>query len=446
MAKKAAKSAGKNTAKSGATILLGTAKVCINPPAGVKFVTYRDEQPYTGVESDFFVRAAVFGDPATGKPAAALAVIDTLYAHNDITAEIRKRACAAVPGLSPEKIMVSSTHTHSAPPLHPFDISEGGWPGRFVVDYRPREGRTLMMPLPEHVENVVAAGALAIEHAWKNPAEVKARIGQGEAWLGHNRRVVDANGVATNEWQDPDGTHKGYFDPRVRFVVFEDAASGKVHSILEGYGCHPVACGPHITKPSPDFPGHLLRALEAATGCHTAIHINTGGADANPRVGLAPTPEPAIQMGQTLAKVVLDGLAAAQPLNLTPIATAQTKVEFKLRKEMGLGPRELVLSREGVAAAGKIVTEVQAIRLGDLSLVSAPGELFAELGVACEKLSTTPKTFAVGHANDAIGYIFTDTAKKEGGYEVLHGAASDDMEKPFLAAAAKALKAAANAI
>jgi DNA polymerase III delta prime subunit len=435
MAKKAVKGAS-----GGGTILVGTAKAGINPPADVKFVTYRFEQPYTGVESDFFVRAAVFGDPATGKPVAALAVIDTLYAHNDITAEIRKRAAAAVPGLAPDKIMVASTHTHSAPPLHPFDASQGGWPGRFAVDYRPREGRAILEPLPNHVQNVVAAGAAAIAAAWKDRAEVKARAGQGEAWLGHSRRVVGPDGKATNEWTDPEGKHTGYFDPRVRFIVFEDAAGGKVRAILAGYGCHPVTIGPGSSKPSPDFPGHFVRALEAATGCSTAIHITTGGGDANPRVGLSATPEPAAQMGQALAKAVLDALPGAQPLNLSPVAAARVSVEFGLRKEMGLGPRELVGSRPE-AAAGKVVTEVQAIRLGDLALVSAPGELFAALGVAVEKISPAPRTIAVGHANDAIGYIYPEAAFAEGGYEVIHGAASDSMEKPYLEAAAKALRA-----
>ena len=51
-----AKKAIKGAASGGGTILVGTAKAGINPPADVKFVTYRFEQPYTGVESDFFVR------------------------------------------------------------------------------------------------------------------------------------------------------------------------------------------------------------------------------------------------------------------------------------------------------------------------------------------------------------------------------------------------------
>lgn len=430
----------KERGPGGSTILLGTAKAEINPPAGVRYVTYKNEQPYTGVESDFFVRAAVFGDPATGKPAAALAVIDTLYAHNDQVAEIRQRAAAAIPGLAPGTIMVSSTHTHSAPPLHPFDASQGGWPGRFAVDFRPREGRAILDPLPQHVENVKAGAVRALVEAWNARGEVTARIGAGEAWLGHSRRVVGPDGTATNEWTDPEGKHKGYFDPRVRFVVFEDARGGKVRAMLVGYGCHPVTIGPGAKKPSPDYPGHFVRALEAATGCATAIHITTGGADANPRVGLSPTPEPAAVMGNALAQAVLGAMAGAKPLALAPPGAAQAPVEFRLHNHMGLGPRELVGSRPE-AAQGKVVTEVQAIRLGDLALVSAPGELFAALGVAVEELSALPHTIAVGHANDAIGYIFPDAVVKEGGYEVLHGSCSEDLERPFLAAAAQALRA-----
>ena len=429
----------KERVQGNTTMLLGTAKAGINPPASVQYVTYKNEQPYTGVESDFFVRAAVFGDPATGRPAAALAVIDTLYAHYDQVAEIRQRAAAAIPGLAPGAIMVSSTHTHSAPPLHPFDASQGGWPGRFAVDFRPREGRAILDPLPQHVENVKAGAVKALVEAWSARGEVAARIGQGEAWLGHSRRVVGPDGKATNDWVDPEGKHTGYFDPRVRFVVFEDIRGGRVRAMLVGYGCHPVTIGPRAKKPSPDYPGHFVRALEAATGCATAIHITTGGADANPRVGLSATPEPAAAMGTALAKTVLDALPAAKPLSLSPVASGCQGVEFRLHNHMGLGPRELVGGRPE-AAQGKVVTEVQAIRLGDLALVSAPGELFAALGVAVEKVSPLPHTIAVGHANDAIGYIFPDAVVKEGGYEVLHGSCSEDLEKPYLSAAAKAIR------
>jgi hypothetical protein len=61
---------------------------------------------------------------------------------------------------------------------------------------------------------------------------------------------------------------------------------------------------------------------------------------------------------------------------------------------------------------------VQAIRLGDLALVSAPGELFVELGLAVKQGAGTSNVFIAGFGNDNIGYIPTRRAYPLGGYEV----------------------------
>ncbi len=65
-----------------------------------------------------------------------------------------------------------------------------------------------------------------------------------------------------------------------------------------------------------------------------------------------------------------------------------------------------------------VTTEVQAIRLGDLMLVSAPGELFNELGLALKYASGAQQTFICGFANDNIGYMPARRAYPHGGYEI----------------------------
>jgi hypothetical protein len=44
----------------------------------------------------------------------------------------------------------------------------------------------------------------------------------------------------------------------------------------------------------------------------------------------------------------------------------------------------------------------------------------------------------IGYGDDYLGYLFTDQAKKEGGYEPSHPV-SEEIEKPLLAAAKKAM-------
>ncbi len=90
----------------------------------------------------------------------------------------------------------------------------------------------------------------------------------------------------------------------------------------------------------------------------------------------------------------------------------------------------------------RIVSEVQVLRLGDLSIVSVPGELAAEIGTAIRDSSPLPHTIVVSCANDHLGYLATDAIWREGGHEA-NSTLSADAEKPLLAAAREALARAA---
>jgi hypothetical protein len=65
-----------------------------------------------------------------------------------------------------------------------------------------------------------------------------------------------------------------------------------------------------------------------------------------------------------------------------------------------------------------VTSEVQVIRFGDLALVSAPGELFVELGLAVKRGAGVPNLFLCGFGNDNVGYIPTRRAYPLGGYEI----------------------------
>ena len=77
--------------------------------------------------------------------------------------------------------------------------------------------------------------------------------------------------------------------------------------------------------------------------------------------------------------------------------------------------RRLLQRKEESAA--DVITWVQALRIGDLALVSAPGELFVELGMEIKRRSPFGQTIILELANDSIGYIPTRRAFEEGAYE-----------------------------
>ena len=67
--------------------------------------------------------------------------------------------------------------------------------------------------------------------------------------------------------------------------------------------------------------------------------------------------------------------------------------------------------------AGEVTSELQIIGVGDLAFVSAPGELFVELGLAIKAALAPNHIFLCGFGNDDIGYIPTRRAYPKGGYE-----------------------------
>ncbi len=400
---------------------LGVSKHEINPPPGLRLMGYPVERPNIGVESDLHIRTAVFC-ASSHSPAAALVVLDNLYAPAPIVAAIRRAATKRLPALKPNSIMVAATHTHSAPALHPY--------------YSASESEGLLHPDRSYCRKVIDAAVATLVAAWENRLRVVARLGKGQAALGHNRRVV-IHSNAHNEWEDPRRRHTGYFNPDIPFVLFEDAETGATHAIVTGYGCHPVTLGPGNRMASADFPGYFAAQLEKQTGAQIVIHTSSGAGDINPLRCLRDGPHQARHMGRSLAEAVLQAIPHATPIRLGKVSSRTTGLRFRVRDNAG---RWAHAQMRGRISRGCIQTEVQTIDLGELTLINAPGELFSEIATRVRSASPTKATFVVEHANDALGYIFTDKAATEGGYEVCRASLSESMERPYLAAATKSLK------
>jgi len=71
---------------------------------------------------------------------------------------------------------------------------------------------------------------------------------------------------------------------------------------------------------------------------------------------------------------------------------------------------------------GPIGAEVQALRLGDVAVVTFPGELFCRLGLRLKEQSPAAMTMLATCANGCLGYLHPLEAWEHGGYEVGPGA------------------------
>lgn len=403
------------------TLWIGVAKEKINPPPGVPLRGYPHGRPNTGIGLDLYARCAVFGN-SSRRPAAALIALDTLHATADVVKEMRLAIAKRIPGLKPNAIMIAATHTHSAPAPHYFG------------DVLPATGKEIA-PNRRYRAILVRGAVNAAAQGWKNPRCVTVRHGLVQAHLGHNRRVL-VHGYARNIWEDKKREHTGYFNPDVNVIAFHDAATKDMFALIAGYGCHPVTLGGLSTKVSADYPGYYVAALEKATGAAMAMHITTGAGNINPLRCLRTNPRETKIMAKELTQTVLASVKRARPVKLKPISIRTAPLNFFLRVNMLPSLRKFLGSR---GQGDRFGTEVQAIHFGDLALVSAPGELFAEIATSVRRKSPIKTTIIVEHTNDAASYIITDASTLEGAYEVCRGSISENMERPYVAAALKVL-------
>ncbi len=105
---------------------------------------------------------------------------------------------------------------------------------------------------------------------------------------------------------------------------------------------------------------------------------------------------------------------------------------------------QLASTLAGVLEEKVTHTEVQALRLGDTTLVAFPGEVFVETSQTLKHQFGAQKLAVIELANDDIGYIPTQKAFEEGGYECgLHFGARipPEGEVSLCAAAGRAIEA-----
>jgi hypothetical protein len=95
---------------------------------------------------------------------------------------------------------------------------------------------------------------------------------------------------------------------------------------------------------------------------------------------------------------------------------------------------------QSVLEGRDIITEVQAISMGDIVIVCVPGEIFVEFGLEIKKKSPFKYTLVSELANDVIGYVPVPEAFTEGGYEPTATIVSQDAGAKITQAALDLLK------
>ena len=203
--------AEKPASKAGLWIGAATADITPRPPVGLDgFQTVRItrtiQSPLTAS-----VLALESRQRDRAMDQAILVSCDLCVIRPGIQEGFRKHVAARLPGFDINKLFLAATHTHSAPVLR-------------QDEYDEKDYGDAMQP-KDYVPFLYERMADAVVKAWESRAMGGVAWGLGHAVVGHNRRVVYADGhaVMLGNTNDPKFRHvEGYEDHAVDVLSFYD--------------------------------------------------------------------------------------------------------------------------------------------------------------------------------------------------------------------------------
>jgi hypothetical protein len=386
-----------------------------------------------GVHDRLHARCLVLDD---GTTQIAFAICDSCMIPREIMDEAKRLANKAT-GIPTERMLISATHTHTAPTVRPAFQSEPD------PDY------------PGYLAEQIAKG-IAKAQANLAPAKIGWGVGREPNQLFNRRWKMKPGSIAADPFgrtTDMVKMNPGYqvpglvepagpVDPEVS-VLSVRTRDGKPLALLANYSLHYVG---GVEPLSADYfgafaekIGELLKADPAFVG----IMSNGTSGDVNNINYAGPAPgkkEPFEQIRIVADAVAKAALAAEQKIEYrdsVPLKMAEREIELGVRlpsdkdleraREILAAAKEPVLktlpeiyARETVMLAkypATVKAKLQAMRVGDLAIASSPCETFTETGLEIKQKSPLKPTFTIELANGYNGYLPTPAQHKLGGYE-----------------------------
>ncbi|MDR3676989.1 MAG: neutral/alkaline non-lysosomal ceramidase N-terminal domain-containing protein [Acidobacteriota bacterium] len=408
---------------------VGIAKVEYTPEVGLPLMgNFRDDYGARGVHDPLCSRALVIEDPHGTK--VALMSIDICMIDRDNTALMR-RHIAVQTGLRPENILIAATHTHSGP--------------------APMSLGLLPKSDDDAVERFLtkAAAAVVLANQRLKPSRLTFGTAQ-ETRLSFNRRLHCKDGKTHMNWEGLDPSFViealGPVDPQLATLTVEQ--DGGPVATLVNFPLHPAILAGDNWLYSADYPGYMAECLSRLSGNDLIpIFFNGCCGDVNHLDYSDRTQGRGFQMTQRVGYLV--GVAAfearnrAVPVEGNSISISHEMVQLKrlrISEEQHRWAQEIIRKAQEQAAPGQVdglpdehyarmwaemypkqgqddFAEVCALRIGDLGIVTLPGEMFCKFGLQIKRESPAKHTIVIELANDALGYFPTREAFDQGGYE-----------------------------
>lgn len=390
---------------------IGFCKRDITPPIGMGLGGYAGHRPCTGVHDPLYCRAVVLEQEGVRY---GLAALDLMCADESLWADIAGRVAHL--GISPERLVVSAIHSHSAP-----------------AGVVPEEGplasinRVILPKTPgfeDYMDTVASAAAEALAEAAESAEPFQVRSGRGPAPAVGSER------------------HTGGYAFAELTAIQCRTDSGR-NLILYNFPCHPTVMSPANLLVSADLVGGIEGRLDG----DMAVFLNGAAGDISTRFTRREASfAECARMGQLAAETVrelladkpfsepegligLSGTVALQARPVQPEEEARRKLSeatdrWRQAEEAGADPGTLRILKSYVEGAGvnlefsqtmgnlkQLNLPVRAFRFAGFDFVTVPGELYSTL--------LPEGASAICYANGYYRYIADANAYDTGHYEAM---------------------------
>lgn len=386
--------------------------------------------------------------------------VDALELSREFCNSVRSTVSVET-GVPEEHIIVSATHTHTAPAT----ITLGS-----------------MIPDQQFLSSVRDR---LIECA------VEATCGMEPATL--ELTTTKATGLGVNRRMPRNGTVRmapnfnGKTDDSLAALTMQLKRSER-RGMIVFFALHPTALGVHLRVVSPDFPGALKETLRKQAGVESVMFINGAAGDVRPnlvgndgefREGSIHDME---RIGNTIASALIAATSTPISLSDLPLSIESRELSMSFVENLSatdfdrhaerhakmireLEDREDSAARDGqdrhinrLAAEREFAkwahqmeqarrrdalptefrTRISVLGFGSIAAcVFLPGEQFTDTALRIKGASPFDHTVVCGYANGAAGYVPTAEALRFGGYEVEEAYKFYGMPAPYAADAAE---------
>jgi hypothetical protein len=277
----------------------------------------------------------------------------------------------------------------------------------------------------EYTEQILNSLVQGVKEALANLEPARLAVGTGMAMANINRRAREVDGRITLGL-NPDGP----VDRQIGLIRIEKAGGAPL-ALIANYAMHGTVLSGEFVEISGDAQGIVAGYVEEKLGA-AMLYVNGAAGNIAPIYTVYPNPARGhltqfnVLLGDKIlaANRVMDG--ATDEVRLW---AGEKWVETPRKQGLGWTEDLAAYARTSPSGTPLVRMPIRFLRINDTAIWSAPVEMFCEISMSIRNHSPFSNTFFFGYTNGWIGYLPTQAAFAEGGYEPRTSVFSDQVER-----------------